>query len=526
MLFGLTPFASIGFAASTLDASVLPDTVDLIADQEAARSFLLHATPYDIDGAAETDVRASIGLALPIVDDEHWPAYLKNACDSQVDLFGDDESSQGRTSFGNLELLIGDGNHDELTAYSWDGRDVEVKLGSEGFDLDEYITVLKGTAEAITYDRSRLSIVFRGKETLLDKDIQETTYTGAGGLEGDESMEGNTKPLVYGAVTNITPIQVDRTNLVYQFHDGSVEAVSDAFDGGVVLTSAGDVADITAASVDSGFYKTQLDSGYVKLGAPPAKLLTLDVQGDNSGDGYISNAADIIKRIVVDQSDLTVNDLNLPSFFTAHLDSSRSASGIYIRGGTIADVIKELMFSIGGAWTFNRLGLLTIAVFRKRFSDGTITENDIVKGSFNRRRTVAPSWRRRIGSNRSWTVHDESQFVGAATSARRSLTSRDYQYSTDETASIKTTHLGARVVVKDTLLSTSADADTEVARQQVLYGSLFDRIDIVTRRQQFKYHIGQTITLDYDKFDVSRDMIILGIRENTTTGRTTFRLWG
>ena len=528
MLFGLNPFASIGFASSTIDESVASTAVDLVADQEAARSFLFHATPYDTSTASETDVRASIGLAHPIVDDEHWPAYLKNACDSNVDLFGDDESAQGRTSFGNLELLIGDGAHDDLAAYAWDGRDVDVKLGAEGFAIDEYITVLKGTAEGITYDRRRLGIVFRGKETLLDKDIQETTYTGVGGLEGDATLEGNEKPLVYGAVTNITPIQVDSTNLVYQFHDGSAESAV-AFDGGLALDSAGDVADITAASVEPGYYKTQLDSGYIKLGAPPSKLLTLDVQGDNSGDGYVSNAAHIIKRIVIDRSDLTASDLNLPSFYTAHLDSSRSVSGVYITGGTIASVVKDLMHSIGGAWTFNRVGLLTIAVLRKRFSSGTITEDDIVeddivKGSFKRVRTVPPSWRRRIGSTKSWTVHNESQFVGAATSARRTLTSREYQYSTNETASIKERHLGARVVVKDTLLSTSADADTENARQQALYGATFDRIDITTRRQQFRYQIGQTITLDYDRFGIDADMIILGIRENTTSGRTTFRL--
>jgi len=527
MRFGANSFTSVPFGGSDLDGSIAADVVDLIADQESPRAFLFHATPYDPVGAAETDVRASIGLKHPVVDSEAWPAYLKNACDSQVDLFGDVENSQGRTSFGNLQLLIGDEQHDDITGYYWNGRDVEVKLGAEGMSMDEYVTILKGTAEDATFDTRQLSVVFRGKEKLLDKEIQETTYAGTGGLDGDETLVGVPVPIIYGDVTNVTPVQVDVDNLVYQFHDGEAESVQNALDGGLALDSAGDVADITAASVEAGYYKTQLSGGYIKLGAPPAKMLTLDVRGDASGDGYQKNASALIKRIVIDRADLTATDLDLPSFYTAGLDSSRSSSGIYITSGvTIASVITDLMQSIGGAWTFNRLGELTLAVFRKRFSVGTITEDDVIKGSFKRQRTVAPSWRRRIGNKRSWTVQNENQFVGAAGTYRRNLTSRPYRYDTVSTSSIKTAHPGARAVEKDTLLASSTDAGIENVRQQALFGTAFDRIDITTRRQQFKYQVGQTITLNYNRFGISKDMIILGIRENTLSGQTTFRLWG
>ena len=93
-------------------------------------------------------------------------------------------------------------------------------------------------------------------------------------------------------------------------------------------------------------------------------------------------------------------------------------------------------------------------------------------------------------------------------------------------ADIKTARAGARDIEKDTLLTSLTDANTENSRQQVLFSSASDHFTITARRQQFKYTVGQTITLDYTRFGISKDMIILGIRENTLSGQTTFRLWG
>ena len=525
MRLGAHSFGTIPHSSTDIDDSTIPAIIDLIADQESARSYLFHATPYDPLAAAEADVRASIGLNRPILDSAHWPAILRTAADSQVDLFGDDEDAQGRTSFGNIELMIGSTEYDAIASYYWDSRDVEIKLGADGFTIDEYVTVVKGTAEDIIYNQRTLGIVFRGKEQLLDVPVNSNEYAGSGGLEGGIELAGNSKPLAYGSLTNISPVLVDQDNIVYQFHDGACESVQFAFDGGLALTFAGDVADITATTVPAGYFKTQLSGGYIKLGAEPEKLLTLDILGDNTG-GYISNSSDIIKRIALNDVGLAADDLNWPSFFTAYLDSSRSVSGIYINGETAADVITELMFSIGGAWAFNRLGKLTVYVLRKRSSSGTITENDIVKGTFARDRTQPPSWKRRIGNQRAWTVLTDDQFLGAATSYQRNLAKLEYRYSTISTPSIKTARAGAREVQKDTLLATSSDADTENLRQQAIFGAATDAVSFTARRQQFKYHSGETITLNYPRFGLSKDMIILGIRENTSLMQTTFRLLG
>lgn len=523
-MFGSYSFASIPFASSQLDLSTSPVIPDLIADQESPRAYLLHATPYDPIADTETHVRASIGAKRPIYDGVHWPANLKTAVDSQVDLFGNEEYQQGATSFGNLELLIGNEEHDELTGYYWDGRQVEVLLGAEDFSFDEFKQVLYGTAEDITYGQHKLNIVFRGKEELLDKLVQENLYEGTGGLEGGDDIKGSPKPVVLGFVSNITPVTVDADDLIYQVHDGSIERIPRAFDGAADLRYAGDVTDIETADPDPGFFMTQLSGGYFKLGAPPEKQVTCDVRGDNSG-GYVSTVLEIIQRVVLNYTDLTEADLNLPSFFTANLDSRRVEAGVYILNESVIEVMNLLTDSIGGAWTFNRTGLLTIAVFRLRRSAGTITENDVVKDSFRRDRTPPPCWQRRLGFLRSHTVQTNDQTLGAAGAAHKSFVAEEYRYVTDEEAAIKTSHPRARIVEKETALVHRIDAEIEVIRQQLLYGAAFNRYNLIVKRQQFKYQVGQTITIEYSRFGIASDMLILGIRENTSTCQTTFRLW-
>ena len=525
MIFGVASFGATSFSASDVSQSTVPAIVDLIADQEADRCYLFEATPYNPESGAEVSVRASIGLDVPIVNAQHWPAILRSAVDSAVELFdGTNETAQGRTSFGVIDLLIGDGEHDELIGYNWSGRDVEIKLGAPDFDFSDYVTVVKGTAEDITYTDSVLSIVLRGKEEFLDNQVQENVYSGTGGRQGDGNLAGTTKPLAYGELFNVLPVLVDEANLIYQWHDGSSEALVAAFDGGAALTSLGDVADIEATTVPAGYYKTQLSGGYIRLGAAPEKSLTIDVKGHNIG-GYIESWSDIAKDIVLNRTELSASDLNLASFETARLDSMRAVCGLYLTGNeTVSNILTELAVSVGGSWCFNRVGLLTLGVLRGRLSSDSVNQNDIVKQSFSRARTTPPSWRRRIGYKRAWTVQTENDFLGNATEGRRNFALNEYRYATNQDTTVQTRHKSARIVELDTLLATSSDGEATAARLQSLFGGKPEHFQITLRRSQFKYAVGDTITLQYDRYNINQDAVILAIRENTTTQRTALNL--
>ncbi|GMQ89662.1 MAG: hypothetical protein BMS9Abin09_1177 [Gammaproteobacteria bacterium] len=524
MILSGVPFSAQPFSTTDLDFSVASLFNALIANQEAPRAYLLRATPYDPVTGAEIEVRASIGLEFPIIDGKDWPAILKTGADTQVDLLGDELDTPGRTAFGNIELLIGDGKNDALLQYFWDGHDVEVLMGAPDFSFSDFQRVVFGTASDAAFDTTRLSIVFRGRSELLDVPVQTTLYAGTGGLEGGADITSVEKPLIFGPLQNVSPVLVDRVNQIYQIHDGNMQAVTAAYDGAAVLTAAGDVADITATTVTSGQYKTQLSGGYIRLGAEPAKTLTLDVEGDDTVS-YVQTAADIIRRIVENYTVLTTADLDLQSFSTVNLDNSAPV-GIFISAETARQAITSLIESIGGAWTFTRQGLLTIAVFRFSTSVGQVSDESMVVGTFSRVKTLIPSWSRKLGYARAWTVQPQDTLVGSATNARKDFVAQAYRFSLSEDATIKTSRKLATRIERNTLLANKTDADAEVVRQQGVFGSNLQHFHFEARNQQFKYRVGQTITMEHQRFGILSDVIILGLRENTGSKITLFHVMG
>lgn len=525
MIFSSTPFSSVPFSSVVDDYSVLSLFSGLISNQDADRAYLFDCQPYDPTGASTVDVGFSDGLKRPILNGRAWPARVGTVLNMEVNLFSDSwagSSGRGSNAFGVMTVKIGDGDHDAILDYLWDGRQVRVLMGADGFDYSEFEPVFVGTAADIEFDERELRIIMRDKAELLNLPIQETVYSGSGGLEGGDDIKGQGKPLCYGVRKNITPILVDRANLIYQWHDGSSEACDGAFDGALALTPAAtpDVADITVPSVAAGEYVTQLSGGYIKLGAEPAKALTLDVRGDNTG-GYVDTAADIGKRVVINHTMYTASDIDLQSISDTNTANS-AAVGWYGNSGTPADVLSQLMDSIGGSWVFNRSGELVFGVFQFSTSVGTISRNDIK--SIQRVRSPIPTWRRQLGYAESCTVQSQQDLVSAATDARKDFVSRQFRLAVSESAAIKTRRALSESVEINTLLDDATEAATEAARQQGIFGADRHRYNITAKRQQFKYRAGQTITIDHPRFGFPADAVILGIVENTGSRNTEFRV--
>ena len=446
MKLGL-PFSKYRFSAPQQSFAVQSPFSALISNQDAPRAFLLDAQLYEPVSEQLVDIGFSAGLKRPVLNARVFPARLAGALNVETTLFADEIGRGGAASVGVIKVLIGDTEHDAILDYEWDGRSVRVLMGAEGFDWSQFQPVFVGTAQDIQWNDRELSIVLRDKSELLNIDIQSTQYAGSGGLEGGADLIGVPKPLSYGPLQNIQPVLVDRTNLIYQFHDGSAQTVSAVYDGAGTLTSAGDVADITATTVTAGQYKTQLSGGYIRLGAEPAKILTADVQGDNSG-GYVSSAADIVRRVIETRSGMTSADINLQSISDTNTANS-AAVGWYGNSGTVADAISQVIESIGGSWVFDRNGLLNTGVFRFNTPSGVIAAKDVVR--IERVRTPLPTWRRQIGYARSWTVQGQADVVGSAAASRKDFVSRAWRYAVAETSAIKTRRALARSVTLDTL---------------------------------------------------------------------------
>jgi hypothetical protein len=71
----------------------------------------------------------------------------------------------------------------------------------------------------------QLRITIRDNAFKMDVPASANAYGGTGTTDGDCGLTGKRKPLAYGVVNNVTPAQINATNLVYQVHDGAVNAI-------------------------------------------------------------------------------------------------------------------------------------------------------------------------------------------------------------------------------------------------------------------------------------------------------------
>jgi hypothetical protein len=266
------------------------------------------------------------------------------------------------------------------------------------------------------------------------------------------------------------------------------------------------------------------------------------VSRDFGDGGAIVDPVLALKDILIYRTDLTESDLDLSSF-TNVINSYATTPiecGLYLQEESVIDVINYIMRSLVGAWTFTASGKLLIALFTRGVSTGEITENDIVAGTFIRENTVSPPWWWDMGFGRNLTVQTENDFVGSADKDRQSSTAAEYRYGGTSLFAIKQLYPDSKHIKIDSCL-TNYD-DTSVIRKRILDDfnnytkpdpAVYHKPDIISftaKRQQFKYEVAQTITINYDRFDYDdfgpKDMLIMAIEEDTTQHTTRFTCWG
>lgn len=96
-------------------------------------------------------------------------------------------------------------------------------------------------------------------------------------------LRGQLKPLVFGRALNVEPTLVDPSRLTYCAHHGRVDDIEAVRDGGVELRNMGDYPDWDALNegaegLPRGTYATCLAEGLLRLGWPPHRRLTVDVE--------------------------------------------------------------------------------------------------------------------------------------------------------------------------------------------------------------------------------------------------------
>lgn len=489
------------------------------------------AWDFSYNGAEKTFYFSDRGYITGASDTPSHTNYLprtNNPLQLDVNVFNGVFSGRSG-SFGAIRILNGDGDFDDMTDLYWAGRSIKVYAGASDFTRDQFVKVFDGVCASIEFFEDEIIFNIQNNEKTLESEFIQTTYGGTGGIDGGSDLAEKPKPLLYGECLHISPILVDATNLIYQIHDGSIEAVTGVYDRGVALTSGGDVADISLATVSAGQFKTQLSGGYIKLGSSPAGQITVDAKGDNSG-GYVSKSGAIVTRLLrtklgaynlgdsqIDQGGFNQVDIDIPADI-----------GIYIADKTsVRNVIDSILTPIQCYWTYNSEGMITAGVGKEPSeSVYVLDENNIIDGEIKAVSTYTPSWKITVGYARNWT--NQNEVATAASESYRDFSQQEFRQIVIEDRNIRTFSALSDEKIFNTLILNQSDATTQATRISNLFNKRRTVYKIVAKDVLFRVFIGDTVTVILNRFglDSGKNFLVVGLSYDAETNLTELELWG
>lgn len=452
----------------------------------------------------------------------------------------------GQINFGAIELANPDGSLDALLGYGFDGRKVRVlRLASKNDAYSTATVVLRATAQRLDSDAamSRLRVRLYDRRLELDDPLQTNRYTGettGGGISG-HLADGNTdlkdqpKVLLHGVVPNMSPVCVNRYDLIWQVNDGEVESIV-VYDGRAPLTLTQDYATVAllqAAAIPPGKYGTCLAEGLFRLGVGAWFTLTADVvQGATSADRTASG----IVEAMLTRMGLTGSDNIDASSFAAFASLCDQELGIVVGPGQRAsEAIGQVLASVGGYLLPSVTGPFQVGRGPTVGTPtGTLDENTILDGDFA---VIAnpdtpqgvPAWRIVLRWGRNWTVETGEMLCPGIDEDLRSFAATEWrELKADDTAVLTKYPLAGELIV-ESFITDEADAAVELARLALLYGVPRDLIAApATLADAASMDLDDTTTVTLDRFgwDAGKDFCVIAREDDLSANRAILTLWG
>ena len=569
MIFGLSTFGehALGELDAAYDESVSSPISFLLSDPDADLIFVLVAAPPDftvgpayglpyvfgdqpLGGLTDEDAAGPSPIYLSDVgfttdpDDTPastiMPAVLAEPFSFQTAI-ALDGSGTVDASFGAIRILNGDadangdsmpaGEMDYLLGKAWAGWTVEIYVGGtfnvgradeRRLSFTEFGLFFRGQVGRPSAARGEIVLPILDHMARLDTLLNAGTYAGTGGLEGDAEVAGVNKPKAFGQVRNISGVLIDAVSLVWQFHDGVVQAFDEVRDNGVALPVDADYPDyaaLIAAIIPLGFCATCKALGLMRHSAAPAGAITADVKGDATG-GYVSTPGAIVRRMATTAGASPLAD---PAEIDAVAFADLEIAAPYVSGFysgtvpvTVADACRTVIRDVGFV-TFDRIGRLTVGILDAP-SDAPVAahgESDIAESPVEME-TLEPVYRWTLGYRRNHTVQEADSLGAISASARRDYSQPERLTASAEASGVRTIFPLAEDRRDSTLLDEEADAaaerDRRLRRDKV--ARQLHTVDLVAAPFQAK--LGETRRLIHARHGLSlgRDGVVVGIAES------------
>jgi len=551
---------------------------DWLANKAATRCLLVEAKAYS--GAAE--VTRYLGTHALVTAPGDTPSNTIYYPRISGDVSFKREMAEvflGQTvvSWGGIDIDNRDGEYDSWVNDAWDGRDITLKLGDPSWAISAFGTILTGKIERLEVSGDKtLTLYIRDKQLVLDVPIQDTLLT-----TGERT--GEPVPLCMGNVRSLTPVLIDTSFLIYQVHDGEINAISAVYDGGVTLNyqsstlngainstvtsivlasaSAFSVSGVvriedeyvaytgittntltgctrgyagstaashaTSTAVDGSDYAKDLVNGKFILGGSPVYQITCDIQGAKPST-YMTKPGELLKYMVSTIGPLATGELDTTALTALDTDAPYTL-GLYVRDrSNLLDECDQVSVSVGGYYGFDRAGDFTCGILTTPTGTAVVDFDELeMLGDIEVEIIGPPRWRSRLGYQKCWTVQDRDSLGGSVSDATAAFLEQEYRTEVSTATGVKVAHLHAADPEReDTLIDTSVNAATEVARRQTLWGSQRYVYTIEAFATPFQLDLNDVVSVTDDRYSLNgTKMRVISIEEWPVESRIRVGLW-
>lgn len=521
-------------AIRTADSKAIQsDFSKLLNDSDAGRTFLVEVKAYNTLSNSEETIRFASKAFITRPSDTPpnvlYDPALFNVFSFRRSVDSVQLSGGALPSVGSIEI-VNTGDYDDKLPpnFSYDGRNVTVKLGGSGFNFSAFGTVYKGVIQSVSATRSQITINLRDVRAELSQPIQSVLYEGSGGIEGPEELKGTPKPKCFGRVRQIQPVLVQEAKRIYQISSGPVESISDLRDNGSPLNFQGNRVSLDqflGSSPTPGGYATYLDLGLIRLGSNPVGVITCDAEGEKNQSGeYAGDISSVVKNVAKSSG---VTDFNEQDFskLTAIVPGD---VGYYSPGqSNAASIIDSLTSGAFSYWGADRQGKLTVAAIRAPLTSSlTLTEREIFE--FSQDDTLPPVWRVNVTYRPNWRPLTTDEVAGSVKQNDNILErlTRDNIISSREDASIKDAHPLAREITVNSYIDDESLAEKLRDRLWAMLSVQRMIYTVVVSATPLSRRLGDTVTVTDGRFVSNKKMVIIDISEEANSSRVTLRLWG
>lgn len=378
-------------------------------------------TPIDIASGTRVTVRvcgAADEASTGVAGERWWPALLTMPV-IQARFFDGDFSSAVAPASAQMDLrldvLVAGGAFPGVERYDWAGASCTLQRLSGGSLVDLQLMQVESFASKDMVLALRLAAA----GDLFDAEVLQARYAGTTGAEGGADLKGQLKPWVFGRALNVEPVFIDQIDNVFQVSGyGAVQAISAVYERGASFgASVGDFANyaaLVAATIPAGRWGTCLAQGMFRLGAPPAGVITCDVDGDNVG-GFLRRTGAILSNIATRIG--LVDKVNAASMAALDAAVPRNVNIVIREQISFMELAQRMLApcnAVASVGLSGRLIASRVAFAAEQFTlDAQGREMPPVL-SMERQNTSAPYKRVQMGAARSWRVHSFDEIAFSA----------------------------------------------------------------------------------------------------------------